>query len=278
MKRLKILILLLASSFPGGVCFSADLFFGYNFNGDPSTTTAANLGSLGSALDATYLDSGGNATAQGSTPGVSGLSGDFAFDNSPAAGVLGGGVVKYTGTGTYLPTPVTSFTITFWAQLDAETTAGARILELGEKASLLGLLCNNGGAMLVVLGPEEVSSNVNYLLNEPQWTFYAITYDSTVAANNLSFYRGTADPDEPLILHSTSTLGQSPWTPPQSGAMDIYIGNIVYDMELSRAFDGALDNVRLFGADAGGSGALKEAALDGIRRADLKNETPQSTR
>lgn len=104
------------------------------------------------------------------------------------------------------------------------------------------------------------------------WVFFAVTYDGTGAVGNLNYYRGYRNASESganpvettLTAFGTHLLGSTLY------AEGIAMGNRVDDF--SRAFDGWLDNMRVFGSRDGGDGALSIEQVEALRAYDMAIE------
>jgi hypothetical protein len=101
------------------------------------------------------------------------------------------------------------------------------------------------------------------------WVFFAVTYDGAGTLGNLNYYRGYRNESEaganPLeatqTTFGTHALGT---TRPSAG---FSMGNRTDDF--SRAFDGMLDNIRVFGSRDGGGAALSVEQVEAIRAYDM---------
>ncbi len=100
------------------------------------------------------------------------------------------------------------------------------------------------------------------------WRFFAVTYDSTAAADQVKFYVGGWNQDARRVGMSTSARGPVG----TKIAPCLTIGNAPAPARAGggRAFRGALDEIRVHGSAVDGSGAL---GLDAVIRAQNR-ETP----
>ncbi len=83
-------------------------------------------------------------------------------------------------------------------------------------------------------------TNVNWFNTEKLWTFFAVTYDGTITADNVQWYRGTDDG----TLHANypvSTLNAGAMLP---SGQPLIIGNGLIDG--TETFDGAIDEIKIF--------------------------------
>ena len=93
-----------------------------------------------------------------------------------------------------------------------------------------------------------------------EWVYFAITYDNTVAADNVKFYIGTKT--DRVVCVATKTLANAmPSTENKFTIGGQYNG--------STPFGGHFDNIRLFGSKTDASGVLTEEQLEAIRINDI---------
>ena len=102
------------------------------------------------------------------------------------------------------------------------------------------------------------------------WRFFAVTYDSTAAADQVKFYVGGWNQDARRVGASTSARGPAG----AKIAPCLTIGNAAGPARAGggRAFRGALDEIRIHGSAVDGSGAL---GLEAVVRTQNR-ETPQN--
>ena len=109
----------------------------------------------------------------------------------------------------------------------------------------------------------------NQWLDANTWVFFAVTYDGTEDITNLNYYRGYRNETE-AAAHPVEVTKTAFDTFPHGETLPspgISIGNRTDDM--SRAFDGFLDNIRVFGSRVDGGGALVPAQIEAVRAWDL---------
>lgn len=135
--------------------------FVYDFNDNSNNTTTVSTGS--NTATATIRNSSNVATnlrgASGS--GVSGLSGDYAFDNAAASTGMGS-----LGTGGYATAPIgtamdslTSFTLSGWMNPATQISSGARIMEqFNSVTSYWRLSSDTTGRLTLALATPSLSS------------------------------------------------------------------------------------------------------------------------
>ena len=102
------------------------------------------------------------------------------------------------------------------------------------------------------------------------WRFFAVTYDSTAAADHVKFYVGGWNDDAQLVGKSTSARG--PVGAKTSPALTL--GNAAGPSRAGglRAFRGVLDELRIHGSAVDGSGALNPEAV--LRTQNRQAPTP----
>ena len=221
-----------------------------------------------------FRDAGGNSVDLHGGPGsgVSGLASDVAFDNSASTmGGLGGRAEQPNDDDNV--DAFTSFTLQGWFRsTDPVSPSGnaGRLFDKNDGAGTGGYFLGwqSGIINLQVKSP---SDGVDGAASPPlyfsggQWVFFAVTYDGTSASNNVQFYTGTATQSVALIGTATVTgsLGDAITT--------LSLGNASSPI---RAFQGLLDNMRVFGSAAGSGGVLTQSQLESLRTADAQNATP----
>ena len=163
-----------------------------------------------------------NSTVAGSVTNP--LPDDRALDNSAASAPGGtGGIALSTTNNTLNLGTLNQFTLTAWIKpvADFSTMSGSefpRIIMAGATPGYDTSVTN--GAALLAYNSGGTSAGLQFTVNTGNvvspsgaltgndWVFVAVTYDSTLANNNVSFYIGsrTATP----VLFSTQTLLQGP--------------------------------------------------------------------
>jgi|GEM_PF-4381712 len=94
-----------------------------------------------------------------------------------------------------------------------------------------------------------------------RWTFHAVTFDGTTGT--MSFYY--AFEDSAGVVHNTTRTGMHE-APLRNIGFDIAFLN---NFDGTRPFKGRVDNIRIFGSNEDGSGALSRDALQALWAADL---------
>lgn len=243
----------------------------YQFN--ETGTSAASSGSA--ALSATLKDVN-SANADLHSPdatGISGLSGDRAFDNTGATGMGTSGVGgrAEAATGSALDS-LSSFTVQGWFKTSVTgSVSGARLMEKNQNTNAnLSLQYHRGptgGGLSLTLGTPTQSANTAFSVNIAtlglldEWVFFAVTYDGTKTSENVVFYSGTTTEEVSMIGTALTLNGGSLGT--NTGSLEI--GNLNGNY---RPFAGLIDNFRIYGETSGSSGALTALELESLRFAD----------
>lgn len=209
----------------------------------------------------------------GVTTGVSGKPNDFALDNTASPG-SGAGAPNYLGRA-FIPggnaafTGLQSFTLTGWYQTSSFSSA-PRLLQAGH-VSLYFNEGSSGTDLRIQINSGSGGSNYREIHDERylatnEWVFFAISYDSTLSADNVHFYVG----NQTTLVESVGafTLNQGAI---EASTNNSAIGNAAGAAGSGRPLDGLIDNFRLFGSAGDGSGALSLSDLELIRGADLNN-------
>lgn len=229
-----------------------------------TTTTVGGTNAPGTPTDLHSANGGG----------VSGTTGDRAFDNTITTSTGSGGRAVHGTTGTNVSDfdgidGLQSFTLQGW--FNASAGAGGRIME--NRASNAGWqLLYSGGALSFEVDAATGASSARSLIEfntTDTWIFFAVTYDGSLTANNVNFYKGTLDSPVALV-GSTLSLNQGAAT--NEGSRLILGNGASAGNGFERGFDALLDNVRIYGAASGNTGALNQASLEQIRSFDAVPE------
>lgn len=258
----------------------------YKFNSTGTTAKSScpnySLSLSNAAGAATDLHSSAGA-------GVSGLSGDRAFDNTAS---------RYMGRGDGLPNAggianqsdldgidkLASFTLQGWFKTVPGQTMGnfARLFDNHNDSispqggfELYGGRNVNGpvdpGKLTLLLDGSELSTTTASYQEQDTWMFFAVSYDGTLTSNNVKFYKGTRT--SPVILIDSLTLNKGTVNSEPTG---LGIGNrdrrpSIPNQVRDRPFDGFLDNMRIFGTPTGKGGILSLSELEALRARDVSN-------
>src|SRR3989304_9079921 len=238
---------------------------------DETGTTAPSTGSDVTAVTLRDNSVVGNATDLHSADGlgVSGLTGDRAFDNTASTDMGGDGGRADQADLVAIDT-LTSFTLQGWFK-----TAGSTAIGGGGGTRKAVLLHNTSTSQGQTKGfelfgqPNKLKlavdgSNVETSAygDTQSWIFFAVTYDGTLTSDNVKFYKGSASSEVTLVTTLTIDMGRG-----EDDTGGLGIGN-----ERGRndsPFDGYLDNVRVYGSQGDNSGVLTLAQLDSIRAGDV---------
>jgi len=239
-------------------------------------TTPANSGASGANFPTAQMTSGKPAWTATAAPN----SGPCALDFDKMGGVyavdLGGGA------GIESLKNLKSFTITGWTistdvkegASDKFAGAGSRILSWFNSVKVnegVELVFRTDGSLQLGIGewaeksaarskPEQIplldpkATNAGAESNA-KWRFFAVTYDSGLAAGHAKFYVGTANQDAKLINACDYNRG------PSGGKISpvLSVGNVppmIRPMAPERTYRGILDEIRIYGSTLDGSGAL----------------------
>ncbi|RRJ95106.1 LamG domain-containing protein [Opitutaceae bacterium TAV4] len=199
--------------------------------------------------------------------GVSGQTGDRAFNNT--ASTMGYNTVPTGGGGVSAPSlgNLSSFTVTLWFKTDGKQPLknSARLFDASNRFVLAGLASGrvaltynlgsgNSGTLI------DVTDTTTLANQDPSWVFIALTYDgtSTTGLDNVKIYAGSASESVKLIGSNSSVSITGIQNLPT-----LYFG--VNGPAGGRAFDGWLDDIRVYGNASTGAGALSIEALDAVR-------------
>lgn len=239
----------------------------YNFN-DTGTST------LSTGTDTAVMvlkDSAGTWSDLHSASGlgVSGESGDRAFDNTASTGMgsagIGGRGDDYVGDDSAID-GLMSFTIQGWFKTDGVVIGGnCRVIENFYSNKGFYIQASSGQLYLSVDSGAAGSGSSSDYNQINTWTFFAVTYDGTQSASNLNFYVGYEGSQVQLVSTQTLDMGQV-----DDDVAALAIGNSRYSAAAySRPFDGYLDNMRIFGSKTDASGVLDQQSLEVIRATDV---------
>lgn len=266
----------------------------YRFNETGTTAISSGTDStpviFRKAADGTPIDS---HSANGG--GVSGLSGDRAFNNTYSFRMGQGDDSDNAGrianqSDLDAIDSLTSFTLQGWFK----TVPGQTIKDfarLFDNASTPtdpkggyevygGVFANgkpvNPGRLTLLLNGTPVSTSTAAYSEQNTWVFFAVSYDGTKKTNNVKFYKGTKT--SPVKLVNTLTLAKGIVN---SDPTELGIGNrdrrpLDPTQVRDRPFDGYLDNMRIFGAKTGVEGVLSLTELEAWRSGDVSNQPPTS--
>ncbi len=189
----------------------------------------------------------------GTNAGISGEQGDYSFlaNTTPYGSSL---IYSGTGFGT-----LSSFTVCGWFKTNTTSTfaTSSRFMELDAStwSNSILVLAPSPGNWQLQIGGTAVGTTTGGAYNQTQqWIFLAVTYDST--NHNVHFYKGLPNGSMTLVSSSTGT-NINPVT--VTGSTKVTWGN--GNGGDSRTFLGYMDDLRIYGAATGSSGALGLDAL-----------------
>ncbi len=244
----------------------------YDFNAG-SGTIATSSGSCQGDLSMTLPSKESAELYSTDAKGITGKSGDFALDIGKTASGMGAasaqaGMARVTG---FLVSQafgaLSSFTITGWYRTDELIDGGARLVELSDPEKRGFCLMQGGGGLVLTVNGKIASSpyrTESFYKTIGDWVFFAVTYDGTKMTNNVTFYSGTRE--NPLKIVGTASCDAGAMQPLHAKHGVLSIGNEAYGY---RPFRGLLDDVAIYGEDATGNSALKEAQIREIYQANL---------
>ncbi|MDR1283608.1 MAG: LamG domain-containing protein [Opitutaceae bacterium] len=263
----------LALAFAGSVAAAVPApVLEFNFNSTAASSTATSTGT--DTATGTFHDSAGGVVSKptnsaGLTGATNGTD-DGAFNNYVTGGALGGaGDVFKVGNGADTLFSSTSFTLSGWFhttgapgyQKDAyliQTDAFSVYFSgtVASPSANMGFTVRIGTTSLTVKGTSTDPTNILNKAN--QWTFFAVSYDSTLSSGNVKLYAGTDTADVKLIWASTTqAVGLGGIT-----ATQLAVGNGLTEQ---KAFRGYIDDIRLWDS------VLVLDQLKDVRTADLAN-------
>lgn len=255
----------------GTVATEAGLLLHYPFDEPSGTTTAVDVSE--SNFSGVFQQEGTTAPVSLQTAfGISGLADDYAYDGSVAVGMgtASSGAdacrVHYDGDG--FNASFASLSLCGWFKTESGPISNtARILQSVGTENLI-LYEAAGSGLRFQIGGNYVNSGAGTYTNAGVWTFFAVTYDSTVAAgnDNVTFWAG--DGSSLFFVSSAELTGAGAWDGLGVSA-DFSIGNrhgSTSAGDLNRPFDGYIDDFRIYGDAEGAAGALTSGQLDEIRR------------
>lgn len=194
-----------------------------------------------------------------------------AFDNIAASAGMGGSSQKpgeggraQLAQGSELLKDARSFTIQGWYRSSPGLTPSNYARLFSSSRVSLHFDSNDGRGLALSINRDGILSNDAAFRHADRWIFFAVTYDSTTDIGNVAFYAGGQNEPVRLILRSSLAAGPVGAQNPRAA---LVIGNT---HEGNRPFAGLIDNVRLWTDADGGRAVLDLAALEQVRRLDLR--------
>lgn len=263
-------ILVLMCCVPSFLFAESKLLLQYKF--DDKTVA---VDSSGRGLDGIYQQIRFETAVLKPAPGVSGKPEDFAFNGASAAAMGTNSTgeaawrVKYSGSG--FDASYASFTVCGWFKTDKSEpfSASARLLTAVGTENVLLSESGGKGLRLQIGDCAPVDSGKDSYSKTREWTFFAVTYDSTASGDNVKFWEGGK---EGLVLISSVKVQKKDAWKGLGPAADVSIGNrhgTIEGKHLNRPFDGYIDDFRIYGDESGAAGALTEQDLNKVRSSVL---------
>ncbi|MEO7932615.1 MAG: glycoside hydrolase family 2 TIM barrel-domain containing protein [Chthoniobacterales bacterium] len=213
----------------------------------------------------------GGGTVSTPTP----LANDRAFNNAASTSMGQGGGIAASATGNVNLGTLTSFTLACWIKPEADFSTipdgrFPRLMLIGATANYdangngVYLAAYNSGGNTRTLQFKVNTDSGNGVIATPNvlsgsdWTFVAVTYDSTLGSNQVKIYVGNRSGALGTPV-TTATYGAGASVPFGANAFAYFLNR----GDRGRAFDGSGDDFRIF------NGALSQAQLESVRASGL---------
>lgn len=233
---------------------SAEILF-YSFNEAGTQALATGSGATGGNPVLNLLGNGGAPADLHSADalGVSGLAGDFAFDNTVSSGIIGAAHAQHAADVDSIDA-LAAFTLAGWFRLPTSATESlgrqAAIIENGpvsvldEPAGyrLRGGAAANSGTLELRVNRDQIIESSNAYSEIGDWVYFAVSYDGNASSSNVKFYKGTTT--TPVSLVDTLSLDAGPVL---QDAIPLTLGVTQTSGLTLGSFNGLLDNVRIYG-------------------------------
>jgi hypothetical protein len=224
-------------------------------------TVAPNAGP--SALQ--WIENGAVAVDLGGGPGLETLKGLKSFT------ITGWTIVMASGEGAASKEAGAGNRVVSWLN-PVKTLEGVELVQRADGSLQLGInqwadqsAAKSAAESLPVYNKEAKEANAE---NQRTWRFFAVTYDSTAAAGHVKFYFGTRNADAKAAGAADYDRGVAGF----KVAPHFTVGNVsplIRSTAPDRAYRGILDEIRVFGSDHDGSGALPLPELIRIQNREL---------
>ncbi len=229
----------------------------------------------GSMTDTTPLING-VAPGGGGSAVPAALANERAFNNTAATSMGQGGGVVASASGNLNLGTLTSFTVACWVKPEADFSTMPdgrfpRLMDIGSAANYdangsgVYLSAYNSGGNTRTLQFKVNNDSGNGVIATPNvlsgsdWTFVAVTYDSTLGSNQVKIYVGNRSGSLGSPV-TTATYGAGASVPFGTSAFAYFLNR---GSDRGRAFDGWGDDFRIF------NGALTQAQLESVRGSAL---------
>lgn len=240
----------------------------WNFN-EGGGDFAPNLGTGGEANLFLKAANSGLIPFSADAQGPSGKSGDYAFDLGEATGmgatdpasVGPSGIVWSNQEGLKSLSGLSSFTLTGWFKPGETINHAARIIVTKPFMLMAG---TPDRLTLVVNDTNGSEQSLPYYQEINHWMFFAVTYDGTKSADNVTYYIGTT---------VENSLTQAGVTTLAAGKLQPFTGQVVIGNNANggaRPFKGMMDNLAIYGSAEGSAGALDLTALESVHASGLR--------
>ena len=205
-----------------------------------TSSTADNTGYLSTAAT---LQNGAGASMNlhsANATGVSGVSGDLAFDNRATTNMGGAGGGRAAVVNQQWFRGLEAFTLQGWFKSDGAQSIGngASLIEQTDANGGWSLRAATTGVLTLAMNSgsstRTAASNVAFGAQD-EWTFFAVTFDARPSSNEVSFYVGSETGGVTLAGTKSINLANTSDT-------------VTADLLIGAGFDGLLDNIRLFSA------------------------------
>ena len=202
--------------------------------------------------------------AQGS--GLSGKPGDRAFDNVAStqmgSGGLGGRAWGVPGDSPALD----SVTFSGWFRTEGQPIGSfGRLWFWDGPRQVFGY--PDASLYFAAGGNRSVGSDAAYP-EVDEWVFFAVTFDGTQSADNVTFWKGTLTSAVSAV--STRSLPAGAFEPAN---YQFALGNSYHESSPTQPLDGQMDNFRLHGG-TGSAGVLQQSELEALRTEDAAGTNP----
>lgn len=240
----------------------------WNFN-EGAGEFSGNIGSAGNANLTLVAPGGAPAPAfSADAKGVSGKRGDYALDLTSADGMGAAsgentgpaGIVSSKSEGLSALSGLSSFTLSGWIQPAANINGSARIVASSTITLMAGTLARLN---LQVNGVNSVIQSDMKYHQVGKWMFFAVTYDSKSATNNVTYYVGSTVAGS-LVPAGVTTIAAGQLNPITG---QFIVGN---SSSQTRPFMGLIDNIAIHGSKTDATGALTPVEIEAIRAATTR--------